>query len=279
MTFPHCFVDVLNLAVKAGRLILDVYEHQKTEVTLKADDSPLTQADILSHQFLLKELELLGKPVISEEGDGHLWEKRLLWPQYWLIDPLDGTKEFVKRNGEFTVNIALIKDQQPIWGVIYAPVLKTLYGGVVGEGAWIWQIPQSYSESEDWYAIQAQSLPLVRQNPLLTVVGSKSHLSGATLSFMEKLRRVDPNHKLIQAGSSLKFCRIATGEADIYPRMDSIMEWDIAAGQAIVRAAGGTMIRWPEQTVPQYTSRDMRSPKFLAIAPGRDVDGILETLK
>jgi 3'(2'), 5'-bisphosphate nucleotidase len=96
---------------------------------------------------------------------------------------------------------------------------------------------------------------------------------------MEKLKRVDPNHKLIQAGSSLKFCRIATGEADIYPRMDSIMEWDIAAGQAIVRAAGGTMIRWPEQTVPQYTSKDMRSPKFLAIAPGRDADGILERLK
>lgn len=279
MNFPHNFVEVLNLAVKAGALIMEVYEDDNTKVTLKADDSPITRADVLSHQFLLKELELLGRPVISEEGNAHLWGKRLLWPEYWLIDPLDGTKEFVKRNGEFTVNIALIKDRLPVWGVIYAPVLKTLYAGVVGTGAWVWQMAQSQTQKEEWYIKQAKSLPLILKNHRLTVVGSKSHLSGATLGFMEYLKKADPNPELTQAGSSLKFCRIATGQADVYPRMDSIMEWDIAAGQAIVSAAGGVMVRWPEQTVPLYASEDMRSPKFVAIAPGRDAGAILELLK
>jgi 3'(2'), 5'-bisphosphate nucleotidase len=199
--------------------------------------------------------------------------KRLAWPRYWLIDPLDGTKEFVKRNGEFTVNIALMENHVPIWGIIYAPVSCTLYAGMVEFGAWVWENPQI----ENISIKDGTTLPIIHKNNTLTIVGSKSYLTETTISFIEKLRKTMGNPEFIRAGSSLKFCRIATGEADVYPRMDSIMEWDIAAGQAIIEAAGGLMVKWPDNSSITYTSTNMRSPWFVAVAPGRDGKELLNS--
>ncbi len=270
MSLPGEFISAIELAQEAGSIIMDVYESHNLEVTYKADDSPLTRADMLSHHFLVSGLEKLGYPVISEEGDPELYNKRLDWPRYWLVDPLDGTKEFVKRNGEFTVNIALIENNKPVWGIIYAPVLLSLYAGIVGKGAWIWEHTQLNCFKSTDFIQSGELLPLRSKNKSLIIIGSISYLSDSTKKFIKGLERLKSKIEFISAGSSLKFCRIATGDADIYPRMDSIMEWDIAAGQAIVLAAGGIMVKWPEQTEIEFTSSDMRSPCFVAIAPGRD---------
>ncbi len=278
MNIPETFIKTLELAVYAGKLIMDVYKSHRPDITLKADDSPLTRADMLSHHFLVEELSKLGYPVISEEGDPEIWKHRHQWKRYWLVDPLDGTREFVKRNGEFTVNIALMENGNPIWGVIYAPVLKTMYAGIVGAGAWVWEQIDSDVTMDALMPDKGNRLPLFFNRSGLTVVASKSHLSQSTRAFINRLNKIDNNLVFVQAGSSLKFCKIATGEADIYPRMDSIMEWDIAAGHAIVLASGGYMAKWPEQIAPEYNSSEMRSPQFVAIAPDRDVNWFLEKL-
>lgn len=278
MSFPGEFISAIELALEAGSIIMDVYESHNLEVTYKADDSPLTRADMLSHNLLVNGLEKIGYPVISEEGDPELYNKRLDWPRYWLVDPLDGTKEFVKRNGEFTVNIALIENNKPVWGIIYAPVLLSLYAGIVGRGAWIWEHAQLNCFKNTDFIQRRQLLPLRSKNKSLIVIGSKSYLSDSTKKFIKRLERLEGNLEFISAGSSLKFCSIATGEADIYPRMDSIMEWDIGAGEAIVLAAGGIMVKWPEQTEIEFTASDMRSPCFVAVAPGRDGSRLFKEL-
>jgi 3'(2'), 5'-bisphosphate nucleotidase len=269
------FIDELTLAIfsslKAGKLILEVYEQPNNEVMQKSDLSPITLADIRSHDSISQDLKDSGLPIVSEEGDPAQWEAIRKSKRYWLIDPLDGTREFINKNNEFTVNIALIEDEIPVMGVIYVPCLKTLYAGVVGKGAWMWNnIGSEKDFSKEDVFFNSINLPLFKSNDVFTVVGSKSHLTSATEKFIAKLSLSLKPIAFIQAGSSLKLCKVATGEADLYPRMDSIMEWDTAAGQAILEAAGGKMKRWPSGEAIKMNSVDVRTPFFLAIAPSRD---------
>jgi 3'(2'), 5'-bisphosphate nucleotidase len=219
---------VADIAREAGAKIMEIYAYAdfSSIIDIKADDSPLTLADKEANKIIEAGLKaLVAYPIISEEGKNMPYEARKDWKEFWLVDPLDGTKEFIKRNGEFTVNIALIRDNKPVAGVIYVPVTGVLYCGVVGEGA--------YKIEND----QQRFIQTNQRKTGLVAVGSRSH---ASLEEEEVLRNYDIKDK-ISIGSSLKFCLVAEGKADLYFRSGPTMEWDTAAGQAILEAAGGKM--------------------------------------
>ncbi len=249
MTQPVPMEALLELARKAGDAILDVY-NTNFEVTDKSDNSPLTAADLASHKIIVNALQQLTPeiPVLSEESSKIPFETRRSWQRYWLIDPLDGTREFIKRNGEFTVNIALIEDQQPTLGVIYAPVIDKLYYGVKGKGAWMRE-----GDAEP-VAIRVRAK---RRQPV-QVAGSRSHAGDSLLKFLENLGE----HELLSMGSSLKFCLVAEGRADLYPRLGLTSEWDTAAAQAIVEAAGGQVTTLDMQPLRYNTKDSLLNPHF-----------------
>ncbi len=225
---------VEGIARKAGEAIMNIYTRD-FNVEYKSDDSPLTEADIRSNEIICSALaeHYPEIPVLSEENKEVPYKERKNWESYWCIDPIDGTKEFIKKNGEFTVNIALIHRNTPVLGVVYAPALGDLYKAKVGEGAFKNNRP----------------LPLER-NPapqkLLRVVASKSHLSEETQEFIDRLSESTERIKQVSKGSSLKLVMVAEGSADIYPRLSPTMEWDTAAADAIVRVAGKMSYRYDE---------------------------------
>lgn len=244
-------VAVTGLAQRAGAEILEVYA-QDFEVLSKTDQSPLTQADLQAHQVIVQGLRALdaGIPVLSEEASDIPFEQRRAWHRYWLVDPLDGTKEFVSRNGEFTVNIALIEDHAPVLGVVYVPVRRTSYQGIVGQGAWR-QVGDG------------PATPIRVQVPAaapLRVVGSRSHAAPGTLD--KYLSGLGP-HTLLSVGSSLKFCLVAEGSADLYPRFGPTSEWDTAAAHAVVEAAGGQVVDLQGRPLRYNTKPDLLNPHFL----------------
>lgn len=224
---------IIDIAKKAGDKILSVYE-KDFEVEFKADESPLTEADKLSHSVIVEGLAQLGLdiPVLSEEGRDIPFEERKAWTSFWLIDPVDGTKEFVNKNGEFTVNIALIEAGMPVLGVVYAPVKHWLYYAKQGDGAF-------KEEHLDEHA-RTLALPVKedRQEGEIRVVASKSHLSPETQRFIDDLIPHYPKLTTQSIGSSLKICLVAEGLADIYPRLGPTMEWDTGAAHAIALEAG-----------------------------------------
>jgi 3'(2'), 5'-bisphosphate nucleotidase len=243
---------VRGIARRAGREILEVYGTD-FQASAKQDDSPLTEADLRAHRAIIAELTRLtpGLPILSEESAEEVsWEQRQYWQRYWLVDPLDGTKEFIARNGEFTVNIALIEGNRPVLGVVHIPVADTTYSGAPGTGAW--------RESGDRppLPIAARRLAL----PPLRILGSRSHGSPKLAA---KLEAMGP-HEFRAAGSSIKLCLIADGSADFYPRLGGSSEWDIAAGQAIVEAAGGQVVSLADGESLRYNKPDLLNPKFLA---------------
>jgi 3'(2'), 5'-bisphosphate nucleotidase len=215
----------------AGREVLAIYA-EDFSVEAKADESPLTEADMASHHALVALLENLTPevPVLSEESGKIPFETRRHWERYWLIDPLDGTKEFVSRNGEFTLNVALIEQGVPVFGIVHAPVLVTTWVGQAGQGAFKWK-------NEERFSIHVRMLPAPEVEPW-KVVGSRRHGTGAFDTFREGL----PAHICLSMGSSIKLCLVAEGEADLYPRLAPTCEWDTAAAQAVVTAAGGEVL-------------------------------------
>tara|TARA_B100001094_G_scaffold193582_1_gene187505 strand:+ start:1698 stop:2459 length:762 start_codon:yes stop_codon:yes gene_type:complete len=215
-------------AIKAGAEILKVYE-KDFKVSYKNDDSPLTIADQRANDIIEKLLSETNIPILSEEGKQIDFNERKNWNLLWIVDPLDGTKEFVKRNGEFTVNIALIKDGAPIIGVIYVPVLRCLYFA---------SNAGTYKEHNG----EKNKLPLISNERNFRVVGSRSHLSLETENYINKLRKEKGEIDLVSMGSSLKICLVAEGFADVYPRFAPTMEWDTAAGHAIAKYAGKNLI-------------------------------------
>lgn len=221
--------QLVDISRRAGLAILEWYEGDMG-ITLKADDSPLTKADLASHELINAELTNRWPdiPVLSEESADIPWQTRQHWQQYWLVDPLDGTKEFINRNGEFTVNIALIRDHQPVMGIVHVPVTDVSYYGARGEGAWR---QSGDAEATAIDVRQPAAEPAV-------IVGSRSH---ANPELASQLNQLGP-HELISMGSSLKFCRVAEGQADFYPRLGPTSEWDTAAAQAVVEAAGGQVV-------------------------------------
>ena len=251
--------SIIELAHQAGDAILSVYHDPHTsqdDWQAKEDGSPLTRADLSSHQCIVDGLTAItpALPILSEESDIAIdYELRQHWDRYWLVDPLDGTKEFVKRNGEFTVNIALIEQGQPILGVVYAPVLKTTYFAESSMGAFKQEADQPPQ------AIHCQS-----SQGLITAVVSKSHMNEETAAFIHAVEKhYDQTVDAVSVGSSLKLCFVAEGKACVYPRLGPTMEWDTAAADAIVRAAGGCVVDADRHQPLQYNKRDLLNPHFI----------------
>lgn len=251
-TRPGLLDAVIDITRRAGREILDVYG-KDFEARAKADNSPLTEADLRAHRLIVDSLGKLEPrlPVLSEESAEIPFSERAGWQRYWLVDPLDGTKEFVSRNGEFTVNIALIDDHRPVMGVVHIPVSDTTYSGIPGQGAW--------REANDRGRMPIGVRRVIR--PPLRVVGSRSHGNPALEAALSALGP----HELKTAGSSIKLCMVAEGSADLYPRLGPTSEWDIAAGQAVVEAAGGQVVRLEDGMALRYnTGEALLNPDFLA---------------
>lgn len=244
--------SVLDIARRAGEAILEVYASQDAGMRLKADDSPLTTADLRSHRLIESALRSLTPevPVLSEESRQVPYSIRCGWRRYWLVDPLDGTKEFLSRNGEFTVNIALIEDHVPALGVVHVPVGSTTYWGIPRSGAW------RRRPGEDLQPIHTAR----QESSPVRVVGSKSHRGDSLDGF---LARLGP-HELLPVGSSLKFCMVAEGRADVYPRLGPTSEWDTAAAQAIVLGAGGGVVELDGRPLAYNRKTSLLNPHFVA---------------
>ena len=256
-------------AVKGGEKILSVYEDPNADFQIerKADNSPLTIADRLSHDIILKILSQTPYRTISEEGEQIAYEERQTWNQLWLVDPLDGTKEFLKRNGEFTVNIAFINNGLPDAGVIYIPVKHELYFGELEMGAYKMKGIEDISEMSDMDTLlaKAQRLPLKEKHERFTIVASRSHLNKETAEYIEKMQKLHNDVDIVSKGSSLKLCLIAEGVADVYPRFAPTMEWDTAAGHAIVRAAGKNVYQAEHLGCPlMYNKKNLLNPWFIS---------------
>ena len=259
-----------NAAIEAGAAIMDVY-NSEIKVDLKDDRSPLTEADRRAHAIIAKTLELTNLPLLSEEGRSIPFEERQNWDTYWLVDPLDGTKEFIRRNGEFTVNIALMKGNYPIAGVIYVPVKNILYFGIEGHGGYKAEGVNSTFNSYQEILDNASNLPMNDSNRPFTIVGSKSHPSPETQEYIEEQEKRYNSVEIISMGSSLKLCLVAEGVADVYPRFAPTMEWDTAAGQAIVEASGSSVISWTNKQRMPYNKENLLNDWFLVSRNSQDV--------
>ena len=228
--------------MEAGSEIMNVYDSDFM-VELKDDNSPLTEADKRGNEKIISYLRQTGIPVISEENKTIAYTERKKWTECWIVDPLDGTKEFVKRNGEFTVNIALIENGKPMLGVIYVPFTKELYYADVKKGEVFKSKLNSHTTPISEIIEKKEIISPSSELNKIRIVGSRSHMSKETLDFVEKIKKESQKEiKIVSKGSSLKFCLIAEGAADIYPRFAPTMEWDTAAGQAICEAAGVKVI-------------------------------------
>lgn len=256
--------DTAIAAALAGAAeIMDVYDNHDFQVQTKEDNSPLTIADLRAHNIIKGHLKRTGIPILSEEGATIPYEERKDWTRFWLVDPLDGTKEFIKGNGEFTVNIALIKKGIPVMGVVYAPVLQEIYYGDYENGAFRAQ-HISPAETPDTIAPRAEKLPVPQERDTLNVVASKSHLNEETKNYIAHLEQTSNLPvKTISIGSSLKLCLVALGEADVYPRFGPTMEWDTAAGHAVVKAAGKKVLQVDKDEELIYNKENLLNPFFV----------------
>ncbi len=258
MNLAQLIDPVVALATEAGQAILEVYASD-FDVQAKDDQSPLTQADMASQHIIVQGLNSLTPdlPILSEESGLPDFEERRKWNPYWLVDPLDGTREFVSRNGEFTVNIALIEDHQPVLGVVHVPVRHTTYAGCQGLGA---------DKRVDGNAPQPIGVAMTSASPV-RVVGSRSHRGTSLDRFLQNLG----DFEMHPTGSSLKFCLVAEGEADVYPRLGPTSEWDTAAAQAVVEQAGGVVLELDGTPLSYNNKPDILNPHFLVAGP-RDHD-------
>jgi len=251
------FSKVLEIAKDAGDAIMKIY-NTNFEVEYKDDKSPLTAADKAANDIIIAGLKDLSVdiPIISEENKTIDYSERKNWTYCWIVDPLDGTKEFLKRNDEFTVNIALVKDGTLKAGVVYVPVTQEFYYAELDGKAW-------YKKENE----EAQTLTVKQpSDDTVVIMGSRSHMNDDTQQFVEEQKKRYKNVEFIAAGSSLKLCKVAQGQAHLYPRFAPTMEWDTAAGQAVVEAAGGKVLRHPEMTPLLYNKENLLNPYFLVTA-------------
>ncbi len=272
--------ELLSLAIeaslKAGEAIMKIYESDDFGIEAKGDDSPLTKADLAADKIIQDLLVKTNIPILSEEGKNIPFEDRKNWSQLWIVDPIDGTKEFIKKNGEFTVNIALIENQKAVLGVVYAPALGDLYYSSKENGSF--RIRHFESVSDRQPAVKdsmlsypealegngkAASLPIKSGRTEYTVVASRSHMSPETETYVSDLRKEYDHVELISIGSSLKIVMVAEGTADCYPRFAPTMEWDTAAGQAICEHAGFDVIDWKTKETMKYNREQLLNNWFL----------------
>ena len=256
----------LQAAITAGQVIMKIYDSGDFDITTKGDESPLTRADLASHEEIKSHLSGTGIPMLSEEGRSISYQERQDWKRLWIIDPIDGTKEFIKRNGEFTVNIALVENGVPILGVVYAPAKGQLFYGDQLNGAYLAEGGSTTWEMADWKAA-ACTMPQPSEERSFTAVASRSHMSPETEAYIEELRQLHGTVDLISRGSSLKLCMVAAGFADCYPRFAPTMEWDTAAGQAVCLAAGCEVMNWETKSALTYNREELLNPWFLVRGP------------
>ena len=264
----NIFIKAIHAALQAGKEIMTVYTDPEAdfEIERKADNSPLTIADRKSHEVIAEVLKDTPYPLLSEEGKKMSFADRQHWNELWIVDPLDGTKEFIKKNGEFTVNIAYVKDGKPEAGIIYIPVKQELYIADMEWGAYkltnITDIdPQA---TVDTLIEKGTKLPVAQERDTFVIVASRSHLSEETQQYIEQMKAEHSKVNTVSAGSSLKLCLIAEGKADVYPRFAPTMEWDTAAGHAIIRAADREVYHTDCDNPLRYNKEDLLNPWFIA---------------
>ena len=265
--------SLFNAAVRAGAAIMQIYkERDSYDVTLKSDHTPITRADRMAHQVIRESLGTTRIPILSEEGREMRYEERCNWEMFWLVDPLDGTLEFIKGNNEFTVNIALMESNRAIASVVYVPYLKKIYLAELGAGAWLKEGVEPDAEAN--YSFERVLEGLVRlpregekQGPLRVAV-SRSHQTEETAAHIDTLRKEHPDLEVVEQGSSYKFCLLAEGVVDYYPRTTHTYEWDTAAGELILREAGGSTLALPSNERLLYNKEDLHNPWFVARRAG-----------
>ena len=262
-SIAQLLINAVQTSFRAGSEIMKIYD-LAFEVELKGDLSPLTEADKASHELIIKELSAFGYPILSEEGKSIPFEERTAWTKYWCVDPLDGTKEFIKRNGEFTVNIALMDKDTPIMGVICQPVKEVAFAAIVGGN--VYRIDSAglgklSADTLDSYRLTDTEISSQGE---IKVVASRSHRSVETEDFIADLKKQGSKVLLVNSGSALKFCLLAEGKADIYPRFAPTMEWDTAAGHAILKACGRNIILYPGTAEMKYNKPSLVNDWFIA---------------
>lgn len=277
MDLKSYILQSIKASLDAGNAINEIYRSQEFAVEYKSDKSPLTIADQKSHEIITTALKRYDIPILSEEGKDKPFAQRKDWERFWIVDPLDGTKEFIKRNGEFTVNIALIENSRPVLGTIFVPDRNTLYFAGRNLGAYKLQdgpfagLSDSLADSKEethtlWDQINRKStrLPIKdQQRSSLTIVGSRSHKTPELEAYVEEKRKIVGDVEFISAGSSLKICLVAEGRADVYPRLGPTMEWDTAAGQAIAECAGANVYQYDTREPLVYNKADLHNPWFI----------------
>lgn len=273
------FNRAINAALVAGQKIMEIYTTDDFDITKKQDLSPLTKADRAAHEIIVSLIKEDNIPILSEEGKAIPFTNRADWYEFWLVDPLDGTKEFIKRNDEFTVNIALIRKGSPAFGVVFAPALKDLYIGIPGKGSWLIKHPKATND----FDTLCNKGSLLKSNQTeqsharsYRVVASRSHLNKETENYLDALRTKYGEVEIVSKGSSLKLCMVASGEADEYPRLGPTMEWDVGAAHAVVTGAGkkviqlnsintGDKVYWERMQELKYNKENLLNPYFLVI--------------
>ncbi len=261
------FKQLLKLCIQAafdaGNEIMHFY-NTGFDIEIKSDNSPLTNADKAAHNVIAKALGSTNIPVLSEEGKSIPFETRKNWEYLWIVDPLDGTKEFIKHNDEFTVNIALVHHGIPVLGVVYCPPLRWIYFAADNaNGAWKSVVDSYESIDVEQVMIQAVRLPVIDPGRKFTVVASRSHMSPETSEFIDELKKKHGDIDLISKGSSLKLCEVAEGSADVYPRFAPTSEWDTAAAHAIVSISGGEVVNAKTNKPVRYNKEDILNPWFV----------------
>ncbi len=261
MNLNKLLVKAINASIEGGHAIMEIYASEFA-VEHKDDKSPLTLADKNCNEVIEQHLKETGIPFLSEEGDKIPFSERKSWEYFWLVDPLDGTKEFVKRNGEFTVNIALIHNGSPVMGVIYVPVKEDLYFAM--EGLDSYKVNKnSVIENLETLIASSDKLPVNYKRENYVIVGSRSHMSAETEAFFEQKKKEHENVEVMAVGSSLKLCMVAEGKADAYPRYAPTMEWDTGAGHAIVKYAGFSVKQYNSSEDVVYNKENLLNPWFL----------------
>ena len=250
----------IRAALKAGEVIMEIYKTEDFEVEFKSDNSPLTKADKQAQKTIVSYLSSSSFPILSEEGSDVPYAKRREWNHLWIVDPIDGTKEFVKQNGEFTVNIALVKNQKPILGVVYAPALKDLYFAEAGVGSFKME---NIISIEDIYKTNGIDLSKSTYPKTYTLVVSKSHMNENTQQFIDKTKHDFGEISIASYGSSLKICKVAEGSAHCYPRFGPTMEWDTAAAHAVIIYAGNKLIQDDGISKMIYNKPNLLNPFFV----------------
>lgn len=256
-------IQIINAISRAGKAILDIYETGDLGVELKSDKSPLTKADQAAHEIIMDTLKGFELPILSEEGKKIDYSERKEWKEFWLVDPLDGTKEFIKKNGEFTINVAKIFRKEAYLGFVYVPVKGDFYLGINQQMAFKFKL----TAGDEIKELPANTKVIKVQKPKdnIVVVASRSHFNKETEAFINKLKEDFGALEFISKGSSLKLVEVAEGHAHIYPRFGPTMEWDTAAAHAVVLGAGGTVLT-PEGSALRYNKENLLNPYFIVQA-------------